>query len=173
MEILREVLPKAKRMVLFADRFSADQIPAARKGAEQARFQLDVVQFERQPYNYDAALEAARKGEADAFANLASPVFARDRQAIAQALAKHRLPSIGSNPPQGEAGYLLALSTNNAKVGRRIADIGVRLLKGAKPADIPVEQADEFELLINARTAKALGVRIPESIMARATRIVQ
>ena len=104
--------------------------------------------------------------------NLASPIFARDRKIIVDALVKERLPSIATNVLQVEAGYLLSLNNDAAKVTRRVADIGVRILKGAKPADIPVEQADEFELVINSSVAKRLGVRIPESVLARATRII-
>jgi putative tryptophan/tyrosine transport system substrate-binding protein len=173
LEVMREILPRAKRVVVFADRFSADQIAAARRGAQQARFELKLVQFDRQPYDYDGALASARKEATECFMNLASPVFARDRQLIAHAVAKHRIAGMGSNPLQADAGYLLALSSNTAKATRRVADIGVRLLRGAKPAEIPIEQADEFELVINAKTAKALGLRIPPAVTARATRITE
>jgi putative tryptophan/tyrosine transport system substrate-binding protein len=172
MEFMRELLPRAKRIVVFADRFSADQVLAARRGAEQARFEMALVQFDRQPYDYAGSLEGAHKAGADACMNLASPVFARDRQILAQELARHRIPSIGTTALQADAGYVLALGSNIAKVTRRVADIGVRLLKGAKPAEIPVEQADEFDLVINSASAKALGIQIPPAIIARAARIV-
>lgn len=172
LEVVREILPRARRLVVFADSFSADQIASARRGAEQMRLEATIVQFDRQPYDYDGALAAARKAEADVYMNLASPVFARDRQLIASSLAKHRMPSVGTTPPQAEAGYLVSLSGNTARVTRRVADIGVRLLKGAKPAEIPIEQADEFELVINSVTARALGVHIPPAISARATRVI-
>ena len=171
-EIMREVLPKARRMVVFADKFSADQVASARRAAEKARFEAAVTEFGVQPYDYEGALAAARKAEMEALMTLASPVFARDRQQIGGALTRHRIPSIASATVQAEAGFLLSFATSAPKVTRRVADIGVRLLKGAAAADIPVEQADEFELAVNANTAKALGVRIPESIMARATRII-
>ena len=172
LEIMRELLPRAKRIVVFADRFSADQVLAARRGAEQARFEIALVQFDRQPYDYAGSLEAARKAGAEAFMNLASPVFARDRQILAQELVRQRMASIGTTPLQADAGYLLALGSNIAKVTRRVADIGVRLLKGTKPAEIPVEQADEFDLVLNSASAKALGIQIPPAILARAARIV-
>jgi putative ABC transport system substrate-binding protein len=159
-------------MVIFADRFSGEQLSAALAAAKRARFETNVVRFEQQPYGYAAALQSARKAGADAFMNLASPIFARDRKAISEALEKQRLPSIATNVLQVEAGYLLSLNNDAAKLTRRVADIGVRLLKGAKPADIPVEQADEFELVINRSVAKRLGVKIPESVLARATRII-
>lgn len=172
MEVLREALPAAKRVVVFADRFSSVQVPGAHQGARSARFEVSVVEFSQQPYDYAGQLDSARKSGADAFMTLASPVFARERQAISEILLRNRMPGIGTATVQAEAGYLLALGTLVPKVTRRLADVGVRLLKGARPADIPVEQADEFELTINAKTAKALGIRIPESVLARASRIV-
>jgi putative tryptophan/tyrosine transport system substrate-binding protein len=172
LEFMRELLPRGKRILVFADRFSADQVPPARRGAEHLRFDIALVQFDRQPYDYVGSLEAARKGELDGFMTLASPVFARDRKALAAELARHRIPAMGTTPVQADAGFLLALGSNVTKVTRRVADIGVRLLKGVKPAEIPVEQADEFELVINSATAKALGIQIPPAVMARAARIV-
>jgi len=171
-EVLREILPKARRIVIFADRFSGEQVAAALGAAKRARWETNVVRFDDQPYDYAGALQSARKAGADAFMNLASPIFARDRKIIVDALEKERLPSIATNALQVQAGYLLSLNNDAAKVTRRVADIGVRILKGAKPVDIPIEQADEFELVINSSVAKRLGVRIPESVLARATRII-
>lgn len=172
-EILRELLPRAKRLIVFADSFSEDQMNTAREAASGAQFELTFARFSAQPYDYAGVLQTARTSNVDAFMNLASPVFARDGQLIANELLRKRIPSIGSNPVQAEAGFLLSLGTNVAKVTRRVAELGVRLLTGTKAVEIPVEQADEFELVINAKTAAALGVKIPESVLARATRIVQ
>ena len=135
--------------------------------------QPTIVEFSKRPYDYEAAFAAGRQAQIEALMTLSSPVFSTERAAISALLAKHRLASIGASLEQAESGFLLSLSADPAKVTRRAAEIGVRVLKGAKPADIPVEQADEFELAINAKTAKALGVKIPESVFARATRIVQ
>lgn len=172
-EIMHEVLPSARRMLVFADVFSKDQMGAARKAADNARIQLIVAEFSERPYDYAGTFVAARKAKAEALMTLASPVFALERTKLGGLAAKYRLPSIGTALPQADAGFLLAFSTNVAKVGQRVAELGVRILKGAKPVDIPVEQADEFELAINAKTARALGLKIPESVLARATRIVQ
>lgn len=83
------------------------------------------------------------------------------------------MPAVGSNFQQAESGYLMTLGPDVNKTAQRAARIAVRIFNGAKPADIPVEQADEVELTINAKTAKALSLKIPESVLARATRIVQ
>ncbi len=172
-EIMREVVPAARRFFALADVLSRDQAGAARKAAETAGVQLSVIEFSKQPYDFAGAFEEARKAGAEALIGLRSAVFSDNQAAIAALLAKHRFPGIGASFAQANAGFLLGLSVENTKVARRVAEIGVRILKGAKPADIPVEQADEFELTINAKTARALGVKIPESVFARATRIVQ
>ena len=83
--------------------------------------------------------------------NLASPVFTRDRRQIRDALMRLRLPSIGSNALQAEAGYLVSLGSNMPRVAKRVADIGVRLLAGTRASAIPVEQVDDFELVDQQR----------------------
>ena len=172
-EMLRELLPEANRLMVFADAYSADQVEAARKAAAAANFQLMLVQFTSSPYDYNTYLQNRRGLAADAFMTLASPAFARDRQQIQEGLTRLRLPGIGSNPLQSEAGYLLTLGSNVPKVARRVAEMGVRVLLGAKPAAIPVELADEFELVLNMATARALGMKIPDSLRARAARVIE
>lgn len=172
-EIIREVLPAARRLLVFADPFSRDQIVVARNAAETARMQLTLVEFPRQPYDFAGAFEKGRKEQTEAFMVLSSPVFAANAATMAALALKYRHPSIGTVVQHAETGFLISFNADAAKVSRRAADIGISILKGMKPGNIPVEQADEFELLLNAKTAKALGVKIPESVMARATRIVQ
>lgn len=173
MELLRELLPRARAFLVLADVFSRDQLGPVRAAAEAAGIRLTVVEFADHPYDFEAAFEAGRKAKVEGLIGLASPVFPQRRHEIVALLTKHRLPAAGSNPLQVEAGYLLTLGPHVAKTARRTAEIGVRVLKGARPSDIPVEQVDEFELAVNANSAKALGIKIPESVMARATRIVQ
>jgi putative ABC transport system substrate-binding protein len=171
-EIMRELLPQAKRLIVFADPYSAYQVEAARKAAAASQFQLMLVQFVSQPYDYSTYLQDRRGIEADAFMTLASPAFVRDRAQIQQALFRLKLPSIGAGLPQAEAGYLMSLGSNIPKVAKRVADIGVRILAGTKASAIPVEQAEDAELVINASTAQALGLKIPDALRARAVRII-
>jgi putative ABC transport system substrate-binding protein len=172
LDIMREVMPAAKRVLVFADVFSRDQLPSARKAAETARIELDIIEFTKPPYDFAAAFSTSGKRRPHAFMALASPVFSSNSAVIAQHLIKERLPGIGVHKAHAEAGYLLSFGVDVNKVSRRVAEIGVRILKGAQPAEIPVEQADEFELAINAKTARVLGLKVPESVLARATRIV-
>jgi putative ABC transport system substrate-binding protein len=173
MQIMHEVVPAARRFLVFVDVYSMDQIAAVRKAAEAARVELTVIEFLKPPYDYPSAFEAGRKAQVEALIGLASPVFAANAAALSAFLVKYRLPGAASSVPHAEAGFLISYGADVTKVSRRVAEIGARILKGAKPADIPVEQADEFELAVNAKTARALDVRIPESVLARATRIVQ
>lgn len=171
-EIMREVVPAARRYLVLADTFSSDQIAPVRTAAAAAGVEAVLVEFSQRPYDYADAFRAGRKAEVGAFVTLASPVFAGDRAQLAALLEGHRLPSIGTMLQQTRAGFLLSLGPEDEKVARRAAEIGVRILNGAKPADIPVEQAAEFELVVNAKTARALGIKLPESVLARATRIL-
>jgi putative ABC transport system substrate-binding protein len=172
LEIMKEVVPAAKRFLIFSDSFSRDQLAAARKAAEVAGVRLIAVDFASKPYDFVGAFETGAKAQAQGFVTLSSPEFATHAPTLAALALKHRIPSIGTVTQQVNAGFLLSFAADPAKTTARAADIGIRILKGAKPADIPVEQADEFELTVSAKTARALGVKIPESVLARATRIV-
>jgi putative tryptophan/tyrosine transport system substrate-binding protein len=172
MQIMLEIVPGARRLLSFADVYCMEQARAVRKAAKASGVQVTVIEFSNLPYDYIQALDSGRKQAVQAYVALGSPVFASDAAALAPLLVKYRLPGAGTAVSQAEAGFLLSYGADVAKVSRRAADIADRVLKGAKPAGIPVEQADEFELAINARTARTLDVKLPESVLARATKIV-
>lgn len=172
LDILREVVPSAKRFLVFSDAFTRDQLATLRRRADAVGAQLVVAEFSHQPYNYAAAFDKARKEKAEALVGLASAVFAADGSKIGALLAEARLPSAGTSAAMAERGFMLSYGPDNSKITRRVAEMAVRILKGAKPAEIPVEQADEFALVVNGPVASKLGLRIPESVMARATRII-
>ena len=172
MELMRDALPSARRMMVLTDPFSRDQVEPTRKAAAALRFQLTLVEFPRKPYDYAAAFDSARKAEIEMAMTLSSPVFSLERMPIAELASRHRIPAIGSSLRMADAGFLFALGANIGKVTRRTAEIAARVLRGARPDEIPVEQGDEFELAVNSKTAAALGVKVPERVLARATRIV-
>jgi putative ABC transport system substrate-binding protein len=172
MQIMLEIAPGARRLLSFADVYSMEQASAVRDAAKASALQATVIEFSKPPYDYVKAFDSGRKQAVQAYVGLASPVFASDAASLASLLVKYRLPGAGTSVPYAEAGFLLSHGADARKMARRAADIADRVLKGAKPAAIPVEQADEFELAINARTARTLGVKVPESVLARATRIV-
>lgn len=173
LEIAQEVFPGASRFLVLGDVYTRDQLAALRKAAEARKARLTVVEFARPPYDYAGAFETGRQAGVEVFVGMASPVFAADRRKLAALLASQRLPAVGIRDTYAEAGFLLSYGADVNKAAMRAADIGVRILKGANPADIPVEQSTEFELVINLRTAKSLGVKIPYSVLARATRVIE
>jgi putative ABC transport system substrate-binding protein len=170
LEIAQEVLPKASRFLVLSDVYTRDQLVALQKVADARRVQLTVAELVK-PHRYVAAFETARQARAEALIVLTSPVFADDRAEISALALNQRLPAIGFVSP--EADFLVGYSSNVTKMSYRVAEIGVQILKGAKPAEIPVEQAGEFDLVINLKMAKALGVKIPYSVMARATKVIE
>lgn len=172
LEIMREVLPRARRFLVLADLFSRDQLPAVREVAHSTGVELTVVEFTKPPYDLERAFETGRQAQVDGLIGVTSPVTATRAAELAGLLMKFKLPAAGWPSGIAKSGFLFGYGDEPAKVGRKAADIGARILKGAKPVDIPVEQADEFVLVINSSIARTLGVRIPESVMARATSIV-
>jgi putative ABC transport system substrate-binding protein len=172
LQLLHEVLPAARRFLVFSDSGSMGQLSAVRKAAGTMAVQLTDIEFSKPPYDYAAAFEAGRKAKVDGYVGLSSAGFASGEKEIAAQLAKHRLPGIGSTLRVTDSGYLVSMTADPIRVSRRVGDMAARILKGARPADIPVEQADEFELVIFTKTARALGIKVPESLLARATRIV-
>lgn len=172
MQIMLEIMPGARRLLSFADVYCTDQASAVREAAKASGVQLTEIEFSKLPYDYVKAFDSGRKQAVQAYVGLASPVFANNAASLASLLVKYRLPGAGSATAYAQAGFLVSYGIDSAKVSWRAADIADRVLKGATPASIPVEQADEFELAINSRTARALGVKLPESVLARATRII-
>jgi len=100
-------------------------------------------------------------------------MFSSHAKRIADLAVKHRLPTVSASRLYAEAGVVVTYGADYSDAYRRAAAYVDRILKGAKPADIPVEQSTKFELLINARTAKALGITIPQSLIARADEVIQ
>jgi len=170
-QILREVVP-VRNLLVLSDPTSEHLLDAVRRVAGSTNVHLTVIEFARLPYDYAAAFEAGRKAGVEALMLVESPRFSTDRKTIAELLNKHRLPSMSFSVQHAEAGFLMTFSADVRKAARRAAEIGVRILKGTRTSDIPVEQVDEFEFVVNARTARALGIKMPESVLARTTRIV-
>ena len=126
----------------------------------------------RNPAEIDSAFAAMTREQAGALLIHADALFGNQRRQIAELAAKRRLPSIYWLREYAEAGGLMAYGSNDLDLKRRAATYVDKLLKGAKPADLPVEQPTKFELGINLRTAKAIGLTIPPSLLQRADQII-
>ena len=175
LELLKEVLPKASRVAVLGTSTSPSTAQALREaelaaGALALKLQyLDV----RGLNDTEVAFRAATKERADAVLMLGGPVLASQRTQIVNLAVKSRLPAISRNRGDVEAGGLMAYGVSNTDLSRRAATYVDKILKGAKPADLPVEQPKKFELVINLKTAKQIGLTIPPNVLTRADKVIK
>jgi putative ABC transport system substrate-binding protein len=167
------VVPKVRRVAVFWDAFSGDQLEEAEAAARSAGLQLQRFEFGDPPYAFDAPMRAAVRQGAGALLGLASPIFFRQRAELAEIAIKTRVPAIVPFRESAEAGALMSYGASLPDMLRRAAEYIDRLLKGARPADLPMEQPTKFELVVNLKTAKALGLTISPSLLSRADYVVQ
>jgi len=173
LELMREAVPSLSRVAVLWDPATGPaQMKAAETAARTLRLQIQVLPA-RAAADLDAAIQAAVKERAGALVILSSPVFNAARRQVATLTGRNRLPSIMAFPGYAEDGGLIGygphLRSMFAQAGRHV----VRVLKGAAPREIPVERPTQFALLINQTTARALGVTIPSSLLARADEVIQ
>jgi putative ABC transport system substrate-binding protein len=126
----------------------------------------------RAPQDIDSAFGAMTRERAGALVVLADSVFTNQRRQIAELAAKTRLPAVYGLREHAEAGGLMVYGANPLELERRAATFVDKILKGAKPADLPIEQLSKFELVINLKTAKALGLTISDSLLRRADEVI-
>ena len=175
LEILKEIVPRLSRVAVFGSSTAPGNAQALREtelaatgiGANVQYF--DVLTSK----DLEAAFSAASKGRANTALVLSSPVLNSQRKQIADIAIKHRLPAIYFNPEFVEDGGLIAYTASYNDLYRRAATYVDKILKGAKPADLPVEQPTKFELVINLKTAKQIGLTIPPNVLARADRVIK
>ena len=175
LELLREAVPRASRIAVLWNP-SNPWHPLALKGAEAAArtlaVQLQIVEA-RSPEQLDNAFAAMSRERAGAVLVLADPMTFFHRKRLADLAAKRRLPAMYGVRGYVEAGGLVSYWANQEDLYRRTGIYVARILKGAKPGDLPIEQPTRFELVINLKTAKALGLTIPPSLLARADEVIQ
>jgi putative ABC transport system substrate-binding protein len=175
LELLREAVPKLSRVAVFG-RTTRPGNAAAVSEVELAAAKL-VVRL--QYFDIDSfgdigpAFEAAKKGRADAVLLLEAPVFINQRTQIAELAVKNRLPVIYSRSENAEAGGLISYGASITDLFRRAATYVDKILKGAKPGDLPIEQPTKFELVINLKAAKQIGLTIPPNVLSRADQVIR
>jgi putative ABC transport system substrate-binding protein len=173
LEFLREVVPAASRVAVLEDPEGSVRSRREAEAAAQVlglRLQrLDV----RDPKELDQAFRAAMAARAQAVITIPSSFFARHRARVAELALKSRLPAVSIETGFVEAGGLLSYGPDIPDRFRRAATYVDKILKGAKPADLPVEQPTKFDLIVNLKTAKALGLTIPPAVLARADRVIE
>ena len=169
LEFLKEVVPGLSRVGFFWDTTTnAFRLPG--ETAEVARsLAVEVIPFEiREPSDFEAAVTAAARRQVGGLILVGSPMFVRNRKQLADLLIRHHLPAISIWSSFPEAGVLMAYGPNLSDLFGRAAAYVDKILKGANPAEMPVERPTEFDLVINGKTAKALGLTIPQSLRVRA-----
>ena len=174
LELLKEAVPQMQRVAVLWDAFSADQFRGAEDTARVFGVQVHSLALHNPPdYDFAGAFSAAVQGRADALLVLSSPIFHRERRQLTALALTHRLPAIFGQREFVEAGGLMAYGANLATMYRRAADYVDKILKGAKPADLPVEQPIKFDLVINLKTAKAIGLTIPPTLLFQADEVLK
>ena len=173
MQFLKEALPNVTRVAVFWDAISADQWREAEKTAVGVGLRLQSVELRNPPYHLTDAFQTATRGRAEALLLLMSPVFFPQRAQVAELGLKSHLPTICGLAQYAHAGALMSYGANLDDMFRQAALYIDKILKGTKPADLPVEQPTKFELVINLKTATALGLTIPPALMQRADQVIE
>ena len=172
LELLRELVPKLQRVAVLshpANPPDAMQVKAVEVAARTLRIQLQPVSV-RSPNDFDSAFKAVR---ADGLLQLDSPFFTTQRTRLVELAVRSRLPVIYGYREMVDVGGLMSYGAHFPDLYKRAATYVDKILRGAKPAELPVEQPTKFELVINLKTAKALGLTIPPSLLLRADQIIQ
>jgi len=174
LELVREVLPRATRVgvLLNPDNpVSAVMVAATERAA--ATLGVELLKLEvRGPSEFEAALAELRRGRAELLVVLNDSMLIANARLLADLAAKRRVPAIGFTE-FAQGGGLMSYGVNFPDLWRRAATFVDKILKGAKPADLPVEQPTRFEMVLNMKTAKALGITFPPTILIRADQVIQ
>jgi len=175
LELLKEIVPRLSRVAVFRTSTTPGTAQALKEielaaGAFEVKLQyLEVLD----PKDLETVFRAASKGRADAVLVLGSPVAASQRIQIADLAAKNRLPAIYPQSDYMDAGGLMFYGVGVTEMFRHAATYVDKILKGAKPADLPVEQPTKFEFIINLKAAKPIGLTIPPNVLARADKVIR
>jgi ABC-type uncharacterized transport system substrate-binding protein len=174
LELLKEIVPKLSRVAVFGTSTEPGNAQSSREielaaGVLGVKLQyLDILASK----DVETAFEAARTGRADAVLILASPILTQRKQIADRALTS-RIPAIYDRREFVDTGGLMSYGVNISDLDRRAATYVDKILKGAKPADLPVEQPTKFELIINLKAAKQIGLAIPPNVLVRADRVIR
>jgi putative tryptophan/tyrosine transport system substrate-binding protein len=174
LELLKEAVPGISRVgALKSAAQTIDDFKWYEAPARALKIQLQLLEVRDPNPDFDAVFQAAAKGRASALITVSSSLFDHYIKRVADLAIKNRLPSMHEVSRYVEAGGLMSYSADDAESYRRAAYYVDRILKGAKPADLPVEQATKFEFVINLKTAKEIGLTIPPEVLARASRLIK
>ena len=175
LELLKEIVPKLSRVAILGNPSN----PGNAQGLKETELAASAFKIQLQYLNVqslkdlESAFREVRKGAADAVLDLGGPVLTVQRRALVDLAAKSRLPMMYVRRSFVEAGGLISYGVNLSDLQRRAATYVDKILKGANPAELPVEQPTKFELFINLKTAKQIGLTIPPNVLSRADRVIK
>jgi putative ABC transport system substrate-binding protein len=175
LELLTQVARGLSRVAVLWNPDNAFHVGAERQAREAAQIlHLDMLSVRvRTAADFDAAFASITSGGAGAMSVLADRVFLHNRERIVEFAARQRLPAVYAYRELVDAGGLMAFGPDYADMHRRAATYVDRILKGAKPADLPIEQPRQFNLIVNMKTARALGIEVPNALLLRASEVLQ
>ena len=173
LELLTQALPGKTRAGVLYDALAADQFAATQQAAQRMGLQLSPLKLENPPYDFKRAFDVLAQAAPQMLLVLSSPWFTSNQSQIAALAIERRLPAMFIFKSYVQAGGLMSYGVDYVAMQTRIAHFVVKILGGAKPADIPVEQPTKFELVVNAKTAKLVDVTLPPSILARADEVIE
>jgi putative tryptophan/tyrosine transport system substrate-binding protein len=173
LELLVEAFPERKRVAVLWDVHTVDQFAAAERAAGSMGLSSRALKLENPPYNLEAAFHNISQHSAQMLHVLSSPLFTPHRHRIAELAIQHRLPSMFIFSTYVTAGGLMSYGVDTGPAWRRAASSVAKILRGAKPADLPVEQVTSFEFAVNLKTAKAIDITLPTSILLRADEVIE
>jgi len=173
LQVARDAFPDRPAATVFWDRISADQWQVMQNAASTFGLRLAGVELRDEPYDYEHALAQTPFEHRSFLLVTVSLGFFRDRGQLAALARRHRAASMFGFREWVDAGGLLSYGTSVSGLFRRAADYVDKVAKGAKPADLPIEQPTTFELVVNLKTAKAIGIELPNSILLRADEVIE
>jgi putative ABC transport system substrate-binding protein len=175
LELLHEVVPRARRIIYLmnsSNPITSPQLGAAQNAARTLGVQLMTLDA-RDQSELDAALRAVAKHSGDGFLVTSDILFYANAAKIAQTVRKARLTAMFPSREYHDAGVLMSYGTNTGEVGRTLSGYIDKILKGAKPADLPIEQISKYELVIDLRVAGEQGIKVPQDILLRADEVIR
>lgn len=172
-ELITQTFPDRTRLAVLWDYVSADQFEAAERRAKLLRLDVHSRKMENPPYDIDAAFRGFADSGANVLLLLSSQFFALQRDRILELAMRQRLPAMFIFKPWVEAGGLMSYGPDSLAMFRQGGTFVGKILKGAKPADLPVEQPTKYETVVNLKTAKAMGIELPTAILLRADTVIE
>ena len=175
LDLLRQAVPKATKIavLIHGRQMFEPQMPAVREVARKAGLTLEMADTGDSSSAYDAAFETIVRTQCQALLVMASPSFGRDRKLIIERAARARVPAIYAAASNARDGGLMSYGTTALDLDRQVARQIDKILRGAKPGELPVEQPSRYELVVNLATARALGLVIPQALLLQADQVIE